>query len=98
VRAGGTRPPTPGAATGRCDATGWLGTLTWRPSSARPGYAACFVARNSDEDCGRLGTRTCAVVYWTLQPENLYLRAAAPAASSAQLYRWWIAHRAEFTV
>ena len=96
VKAGGTRPATPGAATGRCDAGTWLGTLTWRVSSSHPGYAACFVATGSDEDCGRLGTRTCAVVYWTYEPENLYLRAAAPAGATADLYAWWRSHRDGF--
>jgi hypothetical protein len=96
VAAGGTRPARPGATTGRCNATTWLGSFTWRTDPARPGYAACFVARDSDEDCGRLGTTTCAVIYWTYQPENLYLRAAAPAGAAPQLYAWWRAHHAAF--
>jgi hypothetical protein len=54
------------------------------------------VARDSEEDCGRLGRTTCAVVYWTYEPENLYVRAAAPAGAVAKLYAWWRSHRAAF--
>ena len=93
VQAGGVRPVAPKTRSGRCDAKTWLGTMRWRMDPARPGYAVCFVTRGSDADCGSLDTTTCAVIYWTYQPENLYVRAAARVGAIAQLNAWWREHR-----
>ncbi len=95
VKAGGKRPVAPRTRSGRCNATTWLGTMRWRTAPG-PGFAVCFVARGSAEDCGRLNTTTCAVIYWTYQPEDLYVRAAAPAGKTAELYTWWREHRDRF--
>jgi hypothetical protein len=95
VKAGGTRPVAPRTRSGHCDAAGWLGTLRWRRTPG-PGYAVCFMAKDSDDDCGRLAASTCAVIYWTYQPENMYVRAAAPEGATAELYAWWREHRDRF--
>jgi hypothetical protein len=96
VAAGGTRPVPPKTRSGACDADTWLGTVRWRPDNARPGFAICFVAKHSRKDCGRLKTTTCAVVYWTYQPEHLFVRASAPVNETRQLNAWWREHRDRF--